>query len=162
MKAVSDYRANWAGRSGLPELNQRHWSLLAVPAVVLLVMALLQLISFGKFKDWLDSIKVGWPAVVAVLVIIAELWGAVSLTKLNMNQGLRFFGVAAAVLVAGFWFVENAQLLVNGGYQDLHNSGFFGNFLRQTPGWWTMVEASLLLFWIVYAAELLKWRPSND
>ena len=158
MKSFVDYRANWGGTSGKPELSQRHWNMLAIPAIVLAVMAILQIVSFGKFKDWLDEIRVGWPAVVAVVVIVAELWGALSLLQLNMNRMLRFVGVSLAVLVSGFWFIENIQVAVNGGAGQLPNSGLFGKYLTQSPGWWTILEVSILLFWVVYAAELLKWR----
>jgi hypothetical protein len=133
--------------------------MLALPAVVLAVMAVLQIISFGKFKDWLDEIRVGWPAVVAVAIIVAELWGALSLLQINMNSMMRFLGVSLAVLVSGFWFIENLQVASSGGAGQLPNSGFFGKYLSQSPGWWTIVEVTILLFWIVYAAELLKWRP---
>src|SRR4051794_5841569 len=115
MRSLTDYRSNWGGTSEKPGLSQRHWNMLAIPAVVLAVMAILQIISFGKFKDWLDQIRVGWPAVVAVVIIVAELWGALSLLQLNMNRLLRFLGVSLAVLVSGFWFVENLQIASSGG-----------------------------------------------
>ncbi|MBX4191126.1 hypothetical protein KW794_03485, partial [Candidatus Saccharibacteria bacterium] len=65
-----------------------------------------------------------------------------------------------AVLVLGFWFVENLYLATSSGGQ-LPSSGFFGNYLNQQPSWWSILEATILLFWVVYAAELLKWRPAN-
>jgi hypothetical protein len=161
MKSLADYGANWGGTSGKPDLSQRHWNMLAIPAVVLAVMAILQIISFGKFKDWLDEIRVGWPAVVAVVIIIAELWGALSLLQLNMNRMMRFAGLSLAVLASGFWFIENLQIASSGGAGQLPNSGLFGKYLSQSPGWWTILEVSILLFWVVYSAELLKWRPQN-
>ena len=161
MRSLTDYRSNWGGTSGKPELSQRSWNMLAIPAIVLAVMAILQVISFGKFKDWLDEIRVGWPAVVAVVIIVAELWGALSLLQINMNRMLRFVGVSLAVLVSGFWFVENLQIASSGGAGQLPNSGLFGKYLTQSPGWWTILEVSILLFWVIYAAELLKWRPNR-
>jgi hypothetical protein len=161
MKSLSDYSANWGGSSDKPDLSQRHWNMLAVPAVVLAVMALLQIISFGKFKDWLDEIRIGWPAVVAVVIIVAELWGAASLLNISMSRMVRFVGVSLAVAVSGFWFVENLQIASSGGAGQLPNSGLFGKYLAQSPGWWTILEVTLLLFWVVYAAELLKWRPGS-
>jgi hypothetical protein len=62
MRSVRDYNSNWSG--GTPELSTTSWNLLALPAAVLVVMAVLQIISFGKFKDWLDQIHIGAPAVV--------------------------------------------------------------------------------------------------
>ncbi len=161
MKSFTDYRANWSGGNTKPGLSQRHWNILAIPAIVLAVMAILQIVSFGKFKDWLDEIRVGWPAVVAVVVIVAEVWGALSLLQINLNGMVRMFGISLAVLVSGFWFVENLQVTVNGGAGQLPNSGFFGKYLTQSPGWWTILEVSILLFWVVYAAELLKWHSKR-
>jgi hypothetical protein len=138
-----------------------HWNLLAIPAAVLAVMAILQIVSFGKFKDWLDSIRIGWPVVVAIAIIVAELAGALSLLRVPMASMWRFFGVSLAVIVAGFWFIENAYLASSSGGQ-LPTSGLFGNYLNQQPGWWTIIEVSLLLFAVVFAAELLKWRPNNN
>jgi hypothetical protein len=74
---------------------------------------------------------------------------------------IRFLGVSLAVLVAGFWFVENLYLTTTSGGQ-LPSSGFFGKYLNQQPGWWTVIEVTLLLFWILFAAELLKWRPATS
>jgi hypothetical protein len=161
MRSLTDYSANWGGTGGKPVLSQRSWNMLAIPAVVLAVMAILQIISFGKFKDWLDSIRIGAPAVVAVVIIVAELWGALSLLQIGIPRMLRFLGVSLAVLVSGFWFVENLQIASSGGAGQLPSSGLFGNYLLQSPGWWTILEVSILLFWVVYAAELLKWRPNR-
>jgi uncharacterized integral membrane protein len=141
-----------------PNISQTQWYILAVPAIILLLMAALQIISFGKFKDWLMEIRIGWPAVAAVAIIAAEILGALSLTQINMDRTLRFIGVTLALLVSGSWFVENLQLASSGGAGQLPNSGFFGNFLAQSPGWWTILEVTILLFWITYAAELLKDR----
>jgi hypothetical protein len=96
MRSLTDYRANWGGTNERVELRQAHWNILAIPAIVLAVMAVLQIVSFGKFKDWLDSIRVGWPAVVAVVLIVAELWGAASLLQLNRNRLVRFIGLSLA------------------------------------------------------------------
>lgn len=160
MRSLGDYRSNWSGGARTPEATAAQWNLLAIPAAVLAVMAILQIISFGRFKDWLDSIRVGWPAVAAVIIIIAELWGAVSLLRVPMGAMWRFFGITLAVLAAGFWFIENLYLATSSGGQ-LPSSGFFGKYLNQQPGWWTIIEMTIMLFWLVYAAELLKNRADN-
>lgn len=159
MRSYRDYRSNWSGGESTPGLSPTSWNLLAIPAAVLFVMAILQIISFGKFKDFLDNINIGWPVVVAIVLIIAELWGAVSLLRVPMNAMVRFIGVTLAVLVTGFWFIENLFLVTSDTASALQNSGYFGKYLSQTPGWWTVIEATIALFWVVYAAELLKWRP---
>lgn len=162
MRSLTGYRANWGGTSNRAELKQSHWNILAVPAVVLAAMAILQIVSFGKFKDWLDEVRIGWPAAVAVVIIIAELWGAASLLQVKWPRMVRFVGLTLAILVAGFWFIENLSQAANGGAGQLPNSGLFGRFLNQSPGWWTILEVTVLLFAVVYAAEMLKWRSEDS
>lgn len=161
MRSYRDYRSNWSGGDKVPGLSPASWNMLAIPAAVLFVMAVLQIISFGKFKDFLDNIKVGWPVVVAIVLIVAEIWGALSLLRVPMSAMLRFFGVVLGVLVVGFWFIENLFLVTSETAHSLGNSGYFGKYLSQTPGWWTVLEVTILLFWVLYSAELLKWRPSE-
>lgn len=158
MMAVSRGRVKRDGLNQKPDLSQTQWYILGTPAVVLFVMAVLQILSFNEFKDWLNGIRIGWPAATAVVIILAELIGALSLTQVNISRSLRFTGLMLGVLVSGFWFIENLQLASSGGAGQLPNSGFFGNFLTQSPGWWTILEVTILLFWLTYSAELLKSR----
>jgi hypothetical protein len=160
MTAFADFFKTRGGASNSSDLTQTQWNLLAIPAIVLVVMAVLQVISFGKFKDWLDGIGVGWPAVVAVVIILAEVLGAASFLQLSMPPVMRFLNLTLAVVVTGFWFVENLMLVTTSS-SSLTNSGYFGKYLAQAPGWWSVVEISVLLFWVVYSAELLKWRPNR-
>jgi hypothetical protein len=162
MRSLAGYRTNWGGTTNQVELQQRHWNILAVPAIVLAVMAILQIISFGHFRDWLDEIRIGWPAVVAVVIIICELWGAASLLQISWGRSVRVIGLTLALAVSFFWFVENLMLAANGGAGQLPNSGFFGKYLAQSPGWWTILEVTIVLFWVVYAAELLNWSRNTE
>ncbi|HSW78865.1 MAG TPA: hypothetical protein VLF88_02505 [Candidatus Babeliales bacterium] len=157
MRSFTDYSSNWSVGERTPALSSMQWNLLAIPAAALAIMAILQIISFSKFKDFLESVRIGWPAVVAVALIVAELLGALSLLRIPMHPLARFVGLTLGLLAAGFWFVENLYFATGSGGQ-LPNSGFFGKYLTQSPGWWTIIEISLLLFWILYAAELFKWR----
>ena len=159
MRAIGNY-ADWSGGAKVPSLTAMNWNVMAIPAAVLAVMAILQIISFNEFKDWLQSIRIGWPTAVAVGIIVAELWGALSLLRIPMPPVLRFIGVALAILVTGFWFIETLYLATSTAGQ-LPNSGYFGKYLAQSPGWWTVLEATVMLFLIVYAAELLKWRRAS-
>jgi hypothetical protein len=160
MSAVTN-RSSWSGGAETPVLNQMQWNLLAIPAAILAVMAILQIVSFGTFKDWLNQVGVGWSAAVAVILIIAELWGALSLLRIPMNIMWRSAGVLLAVLATGFWFIYAVYLVSSTMASQVTSSGYFGKYLNQSPGWWTVIEASIALFWLVYAAELLKWRPTN-
>ena len=156
MKSLSGYKSNLSGGSELPELSQSEWNVMAIPAAVLAVMGILQLISFGKFKDWLDAVGVGWPAVVAVLLIVSELLGAVSMLRVPMSATVRKTGLVLAVLATGFWFLKNIQLVNSGGADASGNSGFFGKYLTQAPGWWTVIEITILLALVIYAVKAFR------
>lgn len=139
-----------------PRLSNAEWLAAAVPALLLLVAAILQLISFADFRDFLGNSGLSAPTAWAIGIIVAELWGAAGFFKWRLSVGFRAVSYAAAVLAAGFWFVYNLQLVSNGTADQLSNSGFFGRFLQQTPGWWTVVEVSIFLFWVVYKVGLLR------
>jgi hypothetical protein len=156
MRSLSGYKSNLSGSSDVPGLSQREWNVLAVPAAVLAVMAILQAISFGKFKDWLDGVGVGWPALIAAVLIVAELFGAVSLLRLPMSAMVRKTGLVLAVLATGFWFFKNIQLVSSGAADASGNSGFFGKYLTQAPGWWTVIEITVLLFLVIYAVKAFR------
>jgi hypothetical protein len=157
MRSLSRYGSNWSGGIGVPNVNAAGWNILAIPAAALVVMGVLQAVSFGSFKDFLDGVRIGAPTLTGILIIIAEFWAALSLLRIPLPAVFRYFGILLSILVSGFWFVENLFFTTSSGGQ-LPNSGFFGKYLTQSPGWWTVVEVSILLFWIIHSARLLKWR----
>ncbi len=132
-----------------PNVSSTVWALAAVSGVVLLLMAILQLSSFTDFENALSAAGLTSPGFWAFVVIIAELWGAAGFFKLKLSLGFRNVSYALAILIAGFWFINIVQLTASGGAEHLTNSGLFGRFLAQTPGWWTVIEVSILLFWVV-------------
>lgn len=138
-----------------PKATPAQWAWAAVPGIVLVVMAILQLISFNDFRDTLRPMGLGVPTVWAVCIILAELWGAASFFRIRLSIGFRAVSNFLAGLVAVFWFVDNVQLTSTGAAQ-MQNSDFFGRFLAQSPGWWTVLEATVLLFWVVYELALLR------
>lgn len=137
-----------------PALTDTQWNIAGLLGIVLAVMAILQLISFGSFKEWLDEVRLAGPTAWAIAIIVAELWGAAAFFKLRLSPLFRLISAGLALLVAGFWFVENLQLIAGGAAGQLTSSGFFGGYLSQSPGWWTVVEVSIFLFWTVYAVGL--------
>jgi phosphatidylserine synthase len=139
-----------------PQLTTKRWSIAAIPAFILLIAAILQLISFNDFKEVLSSHGLPGPAAWAVAIIFAELWGAAGFFKWRLSVGFRAVAYTMAVLVAMFWFVHNLQLLATGAAEHLDNSGFFGRFLAQQPGWWTVAEVTVLLFWVLYEVGHLR------
>lgn len=150
-------KSNWSGGERVPDINTSAWNILAIPAAVFFVMAILQAISFTAFRNYLDGQRVGAPTLTGILLIIAGFWAAFSLLRLPLPYIFRSFGILLALLVAGFWFIENLFFTTSAGGQ-LPNSGFFGKYLTQSPGWWTVLEVSIMLFLVIHAARLLKWR----
>ena len=139
-----------------PKLSGRQWNMTGALGVVLMVMAVLQLVSFGSFKDWLAAIGLGGATAWAVVLIVAEIFGAMSFFKLRLSRPARMLGSLLALFVAGFWFVENLRLVSTGKAGTLSSSGFFGKYLHQSSGWWTVIEVTILLFWVIYALELAQ------
>jgi len=139
-----------------PKVSSAEWGWAAVPGIILAVMAVLQIVSFADFRDLLDEMGLPGPTAWAVCAIVAELWGAVGFFKLRLSASFRLVSYTMAVLAAGFWFILNLQLVSNGMAAELDNSGFFGRFLAQQPGWWTVLEVTLLLWLVVYNVGLLR------
>lgn len=155
MKLAQLSSKHWGTPSPLPKLSDRQWGNVNLLGVVLVVMAVCQLVTFNDFKDVLNAIGLGGPTAWAISLIVAELWAAVTFFKVRLSSAFRLIGSLLAILVAGFWFVENLHL-ISAGASSAANSGFFGRYLEQAPGWWTAVEVTVLLFWTVYAVNLTK------
>jgi hypothetical protein len=158
MSAKKVQKKGWPVKATAPpKLSNTHWGLSSVVGLVLLVMAVLQLVSFADFRDALDASGLSAPTAWAVCVIVAELWGAVGFFKVPLSFLFRQVSYTMALLAAGFWFVYNVQLVAgNTAFNPINNSAFFGRFLQQTPGWWTVIEVSVLLFAVVYKVGLLR------
>lgn len=146
----------WTQITDPPRLTDQQWAATSVLGVILIVMAILQLIGFSGFRDWLDSVGFGAPAVWAVIIPLAELWAAAGLFRLRLPAAARTVSAWLAILVGGFWFIETLRLVSEGAVGQLTNSGLFGQYLSQSPGWWTVVEVTALLFWVVYSLKLTK------
>lgn len=146
--------SGWTKTVNPPKLSTTQWNVAGLLGVVFVVMAVLQAIGFSDFKDWLDAIGLGSPATWAVGLIIAELLAAVGLFRLKLPKIVAMLSALAAILVAGFWFIENIRLVSQAASGELTNSGFFGKFLHQSPGWWTVIEVTVFLFWVIYSVQL--------
>ncbi len=144
----------WTEMAAPAKLSNQQWNVTGLLGVVLIVMAILQVIGFSDFKDWFDSLGFGAPSLWAVVLIVAEVWAALGFFKLKLMNGFRAISMILAILVGGFWFVENLRLVSEGKAGQLMNSGFFGKYLHQSPGWWTVIEVTVFLFWIVYSLRL--------
>jgi hypothetical protein len=157
MKISQKQLMRWAVESKKPpKLDEQHWNLVGLLGVVFLIMALLQLWSYSSFKDWITASGMSGAASWAIVIVLFELLAAIGLFKVGLSYMARVITAAAVVLTSGFWFIETIRL-VSGNYVDvLKNSGYFGRFLQQAPGWWTVIEATVLLAWSAYAVDLFK------
>ncbi len=154
MAAKAAQLKGWGDMVAPPKLTNREWNLTSLLGVILIVGAILQVIGFSDFKDWLGSIGLESPTTWAVVLVIAEVWAAVGFFKLKLMRGFRLISSVLAVLVAGFWFIENLRLVAQVNAGELNSSGFFGKYLHQTPSWWTVLEVTIFLFWTIYAVKL--------
>lgn len=155
--ALRTQSIKWPGKTTEPpKLTDQQWNVMGLLGLVFIIMALLQLASFTDFKNWLADIGLGGPVLWAVGLIIAELWAAAGLFKLRLGNLFRMVSAFLAVLVAGFWFVENLRLVSDGSSVSLNSSGFFGRFLHQTPGWWSVIEVSVFMLAVLYAMSVFK------
>ncbi|HCM51554.1 TPA: hypothetical protein DIS56_00220 [Candidatus Saccharibacteria bacterium] len=140
-----------------PKLSQYDSWLTSLLAVVFLAMAILQVASFNDFKSALGGLGIAnSPETWAFILVVAEVWAALGFLKVRLHGLIRFFSGVFAVFAAGFWFVESLQVVAGTTAGQLANNGFFGKYLTQQPGWWTVLEASVLLFWVVYSLRLSK------
>ena len=157
MKISQKQLMRWAIESKKPpKLAEKQWNNIGLLGIVFLAMAVLQLWSFSNFKDLLTSSGISGAASWAVVIVLVETLAAIGLFKIGLSYIARIITATAVVLTSGFWFIETIRL-VNGSYVDtLKNSGYFGRFLQQAPGWWTILEATILLAWSMYAVNLFK------
>lgn len=162
MSAADETKSSWGVETvEPPKLTDTQWNLTGLLGIILILMAILQLVSFGSFKDWLGQVGLSGPTVWAILIIIAELWGAAAYFKVRLSPLFRAVSSLLAMLAAGFWFVENLQLIAGGAAGQLDSSGFFGHYLNQSPGWWTALEVTVLLFWTIYSVGLTSLDTSG-
>lgn len=139
-----------------PKLSDQQWGVVGVVGVVLIVMAICQIITFNDFTDVLTSLGLKSSNVWAAVVIVAELWGSAFFFKIRLSRLFRTVSAVAATLAAGFWFIVSIMVVTGASGSSLSNSGYFGRYLAQGPGWWTVLEASVLLLWVLYNFELMS------
>lgn len=138
-----------------PILTQTEWVICSLLGAVLIVMALLQLISFGEFSNILYSHGLPAATVWAIGVILAELWAAAGFFRLRLSYLFRAVSGSLALLVAGFWFLISAQSLAVG--DKFSSIGMLGNMVKQRPGLLTVCLSAVFLVWTMYAAALTRY-----
>ncbi len=157
MSKVDRTLKRWKDEYAKPAaLNQNQHAAVNALAVLFLVMAVLQVASFTEFKGALHDLGLTRaPEAWAIGLIVAEAWGALGLLSVKMHGLMRAVGRFGAVLAAGFWFIASLEA-VTGMETAVGNMGYFGKYLSQTAGWWTVLEATIVMIWTVYALEITK------
>lgn len=139
-----------------PKLTDQQWNSLGIVGVIFFAMAILQLASFTDFKEWLGSAGLSQPQIWAVGIIFAELLASVGFFKLRLSVLMRMASAGAAFLVSGFWLIQNIKLVSDGASGVMQSSGFFGNYLLQSPSWWTVLEAGFFFFLVINSLSRFK------
>lgn len=144
-----------------PTITQPEWNLTMLLGLVFIVMAILQIVGFSGFKDALGAMGLQSPATWGVVLIILELWAASAFFKLRLSMAFRMASSLFALLVSGFWFYETVRLVGADLTTNATNVGYFGRYLVQSPGWWTVIEATVVLFWTFWAVSLTRVNRSR-
>jgi hypothetical protein len=160
MNVVDRTLKNWTDNyKQPPKLNQNQRVATNALVIVFLVMAILQLASFNDFKMALSDMGVhSGTAAWAYGVIVAEVVAAIGLLGVKMNGIVRGLGRVAAVLASGFWFLLTLQAVTSMDENSvaIANTGYFGKYMIQAPGWWTVIEVTALMLGTIYALEVSK------
>jgi hypothetical protein len=156
MNTVTKLKRSATTVTAPPSLPRNHTGAVTLLGIVFLAMAAAQLISFNEFEVVLAIGGFSNTAGVATLLILAELLAAVGFLSLRISHLLRILSAVAAIAVSGFWFVQNLRLISEGLGGLIPNIGFFGGYLAQSPGWWTTLEATVLVFWVIYSLNLMR------
>ena len=163
-KVVNKKAVSWDVKTTAPPiLTREEWLFTSLLGVLFIVMALSQLASFSDFSEILSRQGLTESEWWGATVILAELWGAASMFRLRLSYPFRAVSAGLALLVTGFWFVLNLQTVAGQG-AGLTSSGFFGQFFNQSPGWWTILEVTILLFVTMHAVALTRYtlpRPKR-
>lgn len=124
-------------------------------AVLLLLMALGQAVSFGDFTAAIDTYQVtaGAGALLAVALIAAEAVGGAALLAPAGSPTRRHGGTVTAA-VAIVWAALAAQAFARG--LVVPNCGCFGRFASQELRWWVLLEDVYFVAAAVWVAMAVR------
>ncbi|MEE8602457.1 MauE/DoxX family redox-associated membrane protein [Euzebya tangerina] len=115
-----------------------------VLAVLFLLMALGQTLTFGDFVTALESYRLGGvpDGPLGVLVIVTEVVAGVGLL-VPERLASRRIGATASLTVAVFWSAMAVQAFARG--LVIPNCGCFGRYASQPLSWFVLVQDASLL-----------------
>lgn len=153
------FKRHWtAVATSPPGLTKRQWYFSGTLGVLLAIMAVSQILSIRNFEENFAVQDIHNAQALAAVLIAAELWAAAGFFKISLSPLFRKFSNGLALLVGLFWFTWQLYL-VNGLFK--YSGNFFGKFLNQVPGFWTVAEATVLLAIICYALEIMKNKGAD-
>jgi hypothetical protein len=124
-------------------------------AVVLIIFALCQIITFEKFLTLFQSFGLpgGTPFshFLATFIIITELFALPFLLRVRLSPLARYISMLSGLLVAVLWLY--VSLFVLSSVNAVTNIGFLGTVASLLPGWWSVlisVAFGLLAIWSVW------------
>jgi len=141
-----------------PTLSNNQWYLSSIVGIVLIAAAFLQIFSFQDFSNNFSDMGLSSANWWAGAVLLAEIWGAASFFKIRLSWLFRKFSNFFAIAVAGFWFFESVRqaAMAPDELSPLDTMNYFGRFLAQAPGWWSVIEITAFSFLVLYALEMLR------
>lgn len=146
-----------------PALTNRQWYLSSLAGTIFIVAAFLQIISFQDFCNNLDTAGLSSANWWGGAIVFTELWAAAGFFKIRLSWLFRKFSNFFAVAVTGFWFFESVRqaAMAPDEVSPLGTMDYFGRFLAQAPGWWTVIEITAFSFLVLYALEILRERAGK-
>lgn len=138
-------------------------ALLWVPyllAALTTVMLLGQLLSFERFVPVIGSYFLPGSDFVtrlaAASIVLSELFALPFWLRMNLSPLARVASMVSGFVFVAIWTFLGVWALVNN--LTLANCGCFGAFLPQPFGWWVLLENTVLLGLIAWAAYILNAR----
>lgn len=151
-----------------PNLTPRQWWLSHLLALIFLAAAILQLINFHDFADNFGALAYPTANLWAGAIIFVELMAAFGFLRVRQSWGFRAVTNYLAVIGGLFWLVNSLRTLSNfdGASIDIDGrsavvSNFFGRYLTQAAGWWTVIEATVFLLLVLYTVEIMRLKAGR-
>lgn len=117
-------------------------------ALLLLLMAVGQLIGWGRFVEVIGEYQFGS---LHTLIFCLELFGGIGLWFGQPKSFMAWWGSRAAFAVSLIWAFLVFQAYARG--LELENAGFFGGFFPQYVGTGVLFQSILLILWSFFVKK---------
>jgi hypothetical protein len=154
---------SWPVAQQPPTLTNNQWYLMSFIGIIFFLAATLQIIGFQNFSDNLASMGLSSSNWWGGAIVFTELWAAASFFKIRLSWLFRKFSNFFALTVAGFWFFESVRqaAMAPDEISPISNMNYFGHFLSQAPGWWTVIESTVFILVILYTLEQVMQKNAK-